>query len=108
MTNSQYGVVFTTASSQNEATTIAAALIKAKLAACINIFPVHSVYTWQGKVESEDEWQLIIKADLTQFAAIEAKIRAVHSYDVPELIALPIVQGSEPYLQWIGEQTGSL
>ncbi|MGI0485397.1 divalent-cation tolerance protein CutA [Pantanalinema rosaneae CENA516] len=102
--SSQYGVVLVTAPSREQADAIAQALIAAKLAACLSLLPVHSIYTWQGKVEREDEWQLLIKTDLTKFAALEAIVRHNHPYEVPELIALPILAGSLPYLQWIAEQ----
>jgi periplasmic divalent cation tolerance protein len=65
--------------------------------------PVHSIYTWQGQVMREPEWQLLIKTDLSQFSLLEKKIRELHSYEVPEIIALPILAGSQPYLQWIAD-----
>ncbi|MCX7593301.1 MAG: divalent-cation tolerance protein CutA [Fischerella sp.] len=99
-----YGIVLVTAASSEEAEAIASVLVEAKLAACVNFFPIQSVYTWQGKVQKEQEWQLFIKTDLSQFSSLEAKIRDIHSYQVPEIIALPIVAGSHPYLQWISEQ----
>jgi periplasmic divalent cation tolerance protein len=98
---SKHGVVLVTASSQNEAEKIASALVNDKLAACVNIFSVSSIYTWEGKVHNEPEWQLVIKTDLAFFSQLEAKIRELHSYTVPEIIALPIVQGSQSYLHWM-------
>ena len=100
----QYGVVLVTAGSRDEADYIAKGLVAAKLAACIGMFAIHSVYTWQGEVNSDDEWQLVIKTDLNAYQALEAKIRELHSYDVPEIIALPVTKGLPAYLQWIGEQ----
>ncbi len=97
------GIVLVTAPSQEEGETIARALVEAQMAACVALMPVHSVYRWQGQIESEPEWQLAIKTDLAQFPSLETKIRALHSYEVPEIIALPIVAGSEAYLQWIAE-----
>lgn len=102
--STNYGIVLVTASSQMEATSIAETLIQAKLAACVSIMPIRSLYTWNGKIHNEEEWQLVIKTDLNRFTQLEAKIRSVHSYEVPEMIAVPIVQGSQPYLQWITEQ----
>ena len=99
----RYGVVLVTASSSDEAEAIAKALIEVKLAACVSLTPVTSLYTWQGKVNSDREWQLTIKTDLTHFAALEAKILQLHSYEVPEIIALPIVAGSKSYVEWICE-----
>ncbi len=104
--NDGYGVVLVTASSKAEAEAIAQALVQSRLAACVSLFPVHSIYTWQGTVHQEDEWQLMIKCDLAKFQVLEAKVREIHSYDVPEVIALPILAGSQPYLNWIGEQVG--
>lgn len=103
MTGGNYGVVLVTASSQKEAETIAGSLIETQLAACVNLLPMHSIYTWQGKIHSESEWQLIIKTDLSLFSQLEKKIRELHSYEVPEIIAVPILAGSQPYLQWISD-----
>jgi periplasmic divalent cation tolerance protein len=100
----RYGVVLVTAASQSEAERIAEVLIADRLAACVNLLPIRSIYTWQGDICREEEWQLIIKTDLSQFAALEAKIREVHSYETPEIIALPIVAGSQAYLDWITTQ----
>ncbi len=98
-----YGVVLVTVASESEGDAIAAALLEAKLAACISMTQIKSMYRWQGKIENETEWQLIIKTDLSQFTALEAKIQEIHSYDVPEIIALPITAGSARYLSWISE-----
>lgn len=97
----QFGVVLVTVASKEEAIAIAHALVESKLAACVSILPIQSIYTWQGTVHQKDEWQLLVKSDLSKFTELEAKIRDLHSYEVPEIIALPIVAGSKPYLQWI-------
>ena len=101
--SARYGVVLVTAPSKVEGEAIASALVEAQLAACVTLMPVHSIYTWQGKVNSEQEWQLMIKTDLAQFPALSAKIQKLHSYEVPEIIAVPIVAASESYLEWISE-----
>ncbi len=101
----QYGVVLVTASSEDEAKSIARSLVTEKLAACVSFFPIRSVYTWENELHTDMEWQLAIKTDLAQFAALEAKIVSLHSYAVPEIIALAIEAGSESYLSWIGTQT---
>lgn len=106
MSERQFGVVLVTAGSRSEAETIAKTLVEAKLAACVTLLPVHSIYRWQGNLEQADEWQLMIKTDLAQFAALEAKVRSIHSYEVPEIIAVAIVAGSSAYLDWIASQTG--
>jgi periplasmic divalent cation tolerance protein len=104
MESGNYGIVLVTAAAQTEAESIAEALIAAKLAACVSLMPIRSIYTWKGEVCREEEWQLVIKTDLNQFAALEAKIREIHSYETPEIIALPLVAGSQPYLAWITAQ----
>lgn len=104
---SSYGVVLVTASSQEEALKLADHLVKDSLAACVNLFPVQSVYTWQGELHHDAEWQLVIKTNLDRFAQLEARVQELHSYEVPEIIALPIVKGSHAYLSWLAEQTGS-
>ncbi len=101
---SSYVVVLVTVSSEMEGKAIAQALVQSHLAACVNLFPIRSIYTWQDQIHDDEEWQLLIKTDLRQFSALEAKIKAIHSYDVPEIIALPILAGSLPYLRWITEQ----
>lgn len=98
-------VVFVTCSSPAEARRIARSAVQKRLAACGNISsaPVTSIYRWRGKVERARETLLMLKSTLRAFAALEAEIRRMHSYDVPEIVALPIVAGSESYLAWIGE-----
>jgi len=100
----RYGIVLVTAGSRQEADAVAESLIQAKLAACVNLLPVFSIYTWQGTIHRDEEWQLLIKSERSRFDELEAKIRELHSYDVPEIIVLPIVAGSQPYLQWISSQ----
>lgn len=97
----RYGVVLITASSEAEGESIARTLIEAKLAACVSLTPVRSIYTWQEKINFDREWQLIIKTDLNLFSALESKVKEIHSYEVPEIIALPIIAGSQSYLDWI-------
>lgn len=99
-----YGLVLVTASSQSEGEAIAQALLQFKLAACVSLMPIRSLYTWKGEVHNEAEWQLMIKTDLRKFSQIAAKVRELHSYEVPEVIALPILMGSQPYLNWISDQ----
>lgn len=96
-------VVLVTCGSANEARRIARALVEARLAACGNIVeaPVRSIYRWKGKVESAREYLLIVKSSRKRFAALEKAVKGLHSYDVPEIIALPIAVGSAGYLKWI-------
>ncbi|MBE9140430.1 divalent-cation tolerance protein CutA [Nodosilinea sp. LEGE 07088] len=98
------GVVLVTAGSEAEANTIASFLVEQRLAACVSVFPLWSIYRWQGKIEHEPEWQLIIKTDLRQFETLSQTIRQHHSYDLPEIIALPIAAGLPDYLSWLQAQ----
>lgn len=99
-----YGIVLVTASSQTEAEAIAEALIQFKLAACVSFIPIRSIYTWKGEVCRDEEYQLIIKTNLDRFTDLETKVKSLHSYKVPEIIAMPIIYGTQSYLQWIAEQ----
>jgi len=97
-------VILVTAGSEAEAEAIAKALVEERLAACVNILsPIRSIYCWQGKVADDREWLLVIKTQTERFAAVEAKVQALHSYQIPEVIALPIVAGAEGYLRWLQE-----
>ncbi len=101
-----YGAVFMTAASAEEAETIAAALVEKKLAACVNIISaVQSVYWWEGKICREQEVFLMAKTKTSLFPQLAAEVKALHSYKVPEIIMLPIAEGSAAYLQWIGDVT---
>lgn len=103
MPQAQYGVVLVTAPSQDTAVSIAHTLVTEGLAACVSLMPMTSIYTWQDQVHQEQEWQLLIKTNLQCFDQLEARVRSIHPYEVPEVIALPIITGAQPYLQWIAE-----
>lgn len=96
-------VVLVTCGSQREARRIARAVVTGGLAACVNVpqAPVESIYRWKGKLETAREFLLVIKTVRKHFAALEKEVRRLHSYAVPEIIALPIDRGSQPYLAWI-------
>jgi periplasmic divalent cation tolerance protein len=95
-------IVFTTAGSEEEARKIARHLVEHRLAACVNIIPrMESVYRWQGKVESAQEWLLLIKTTAERFPAVRDAVGELHSYDLPECIAVSVEDGSLPYLQWL-------
>ncbi len=97
-------LVFTTASSKDEARKIARALVERLLAACVNIVPqVDSIYRWEGEVEEGEEWLLIVKTTRAAFERVRDTIKELHSYDVPECICLSIEEGSVEYLSWIGQ-----
>lgn len=95
-------VVLMTAANVAEASTLAEMLVGVQLAACVQILPtVDSVYRWKGTVERETEVLLIAKTERSKFAEVEREVRALHSYETPEIIALPITAGSAPYLKWL-------
>jgi len=95
-------VVFLTAANGEEATRLADLLIGAHLAACVQILPeMESMYRWQGKIERQSEILLIAKTTAAKFAELEREVRALHSYETPEIIAIPLVAASTPYLQWL-------
>ena len=97
-------IVLSTASSADEARKIANHLVGNRLAACVNIVPkIESVYRWQGKVESSAEWLLLIKTTVAKFPNVRNAIRELHSYDLPECIAIAVEDGGEEYLDWIAE-----
>jgi len=100
-------IVLTTTGSREEAEKIAHALVERRLAACVNIVgPIHSVYRWQGKVDSADEHLLMIKTTAASFDAVARAIRELHSYELPECIELSIESGSADYLAWIEQSVG--
>ena len=95
-------VVFMTASNGEEAARLADMLVGAHLAACVQILPeMESVYRWQGKIERAAEILLIAKTTRSKFEELEREVRALHSYDTPEIIAVPVVAGSARYLDWL-------
>ena len=97
-------VLVTTCESAAEADKIASALIEHLLAACVNILPaVSSVYRWKGSVERASEIILLIKTSRPLLAQVQAEIERLHSYELPELIALPVIDGSERYLEWLDQ-----
>jgi len=99
-----YLQVLTTTGSEQEAERISAALVERRLAACVQVIgPISSRYRWQGKLEHEREWLCLAKTEASRYDEVEAAIRELHSYDEPEIVAKPIVAGSEGYLAWISE-----
>lgn len=100
--------VTTTTATREEAQRIATALIEQRLAACVQIFgPITSIYHWRGQVETSEEWLCVIKSRNALYNAIEQTIRALHSYEVPEILAFAIETGSRDYLAWIRRETGT-
>jgi periplasmic divalent cation tolerance protein len=99
-------VVFITSPKEDEAAKIAQALVEARLAGCINIIRnIRSVYRWQDKIEDDTEVLMIAKTQKHLFESLVRKVRELHSYEVPEIVAMPIVEGSEDYLKWLNDVT---
>lgn len=96
-------IVLTTAGTRDEAGKIARALVEQRLAACVNVTHVESVYRWKGKVENAEEWLLLVKTTAAAFDQVHAAIQELHSYELPECVMLTMEGGSEEYLAWIGE-----
>ncbi|MDX1454825.1 MAG: divalent-cation tolerance protein CutA [Gammaproteobacteria bacterium] len=106
MSNPEHCVVYVTCPTEAKAGQIASALVEEKLAACANIVPgLRSVYAWQGRIENDPEVLLIIKSRIALLDALTARVNELHDYDVPEVIALPIIGGSKDYLDWLAEET---
>jgi periplasmic divalent cation tolerance protein len=106
MPETKYTIVMTTCADEEQASRIAAALVEKKLAACVQASDIMSTYRWKGVVETEPEVRLLIKARAADYEAIAALIVAMHSYENPEVVALPVMAGSPPYLDWIDAETG--
>jgi periplasmic divalent cation tolerance protein len=104
---SDYGMMLTTAPTREEAAKIARLLIEEKLAACVQLLPIESFYVWQGKTQNEAETLLLIKTRSALFESAIARIKAVHSYSVPEIVAMPFSAGFAGYLGWIADVTGA-
>ncbi len=99
-------LILVTCSSSEEAETIGNVLVTKRMAACVNVIPeIRSVFFWEGKISREKEVLLIAKTRRELFDSVEKEVKRVHSYDLPEIIALPVVTGSEEYLEWIVRET---
>ena len=98
-------IVLSTCGSEEEAVRVAKALVEARVAACVNILPkIRSVYRWKDAIEDATEWMLVIKSSRPLFARLQTELRKVHSYEVPEVIAIPVIEGSEDYLGWLDRE----
>ncbi|MBN1380226.1 MAG: divalent-cation tolerance protein CutA [Deltaproteobacteria bacterium] len=102
---SDFVIITTTTDQRKDAEKIARILIEKKLAACVQIAgPVTSIYPWKGKIETADEWQCVIKSRADLFGQIEAAIKSIHPYETPEIIAVPVDNGSKDYLDWMSAE----
>ena len=103
---SNYIIIYVTTGSINEAKKIGRVLVEEKLVACSNIIsPIRSIYSWQGKICEDKEALMIMKTKKKLFKKIVERVEILHSYDVPEIIAMPILEGSSKYLSWLNEET---
>ena len=105
MSEAKYLIVMTTCPSNEEAARLAQALVEKKLAACVQASHITSTYRWQGVVETAPEVRLVIKAKAADYDAIAALIVALHSYENPEVLAIPVTAGAQLYLDWIEAET---
>jgi len=102
----EYIQVFTTVEKREDAERIASSVVNKRVAACAQVIgPIRSTYWWKGKVEQAEEWLLVMKTREALFSVLEKEIKAIHPYEVPEIIAVPIVAGSASYLEWIEAET---
>jgi periplasmic divalent cation tolerance protein len=100
-------LVLCTFANEQDALRAASALVEARLAACVNVLPgIRSIYRWKGEVENTDEALALIKTTQAGFPALRDRLKALHSYDTPEIIAVPVVEGLADYLGWVREQVG--
>ena len=98
----EYIQLFTTTEKENDAKMIAAEVVKKRLAACAQVAgPITSTYWWEGKIEEAEEWFCIMKSRKDLYDGLEKAIQDIHPYDVPEIVAVPIVSGSQSYLRWL-------
>jgi len=102
-----YLIVHTTVDERAKAEFLSRTILEARLAACIQIVPIHSFYRWEGKLESADEYRLEIKTRTDRYDALQALLLRHHPYDTPEILAIPVTGGSEGYLRWVDGECGS-
>ena len=106
MASDEFVLVLTTLPIDGDAEGFASQLVEDRLAACVSVLPaMRSIYRWKDAIERADERQLLIKTTSARLAELEAHIRALHPYDVPEFVVIPITHGSLPYLSWLSEAT---
>ena len=102
-----YSIIMTTTDSQEDANRLAELLVTQQLAACVQSTPITSTYTWQGELTRESEWLLLIKTRADRYDAIQEALLKIHSYETPEILQVPITDGSSAYLAWLSAQTES-
>lgn len=103
-----YVLVLTTLPADADGATFARSLVDERLAACVNLLPqMESIYRWEGRIEQESERQVVIKTSRDRLVALWDRVRDLHPYEVPEFLVLPIIEGNEAYLRWVGESTAA-
>ena len=106
MTSEEFVVVLTTFPATGDVEAFASTLVQERLAACVNVLPnVRSIYTWEGKIERADERQLLIKTRTDRVHDLETRLKALHRYEIPEFLVIPVMDGSREYLAWIAAAT---
>ena len=101
-------LVITQLPDRASALAVARSLVESRVAACVSVgAPVESLYHWQGKIETAEETPVIVKTQQSRYGDVEAAIRAKHPYELPEIVAIPVVEGLAPYLQWIVDETAA-
>jgi periplasmic divalent cation tolerance protein len=104
--NPEYVIVLTTIPSDADGAAFGQSLVEERLAACVNVLPVmESVYRWEGRVEHETERQVVIKTSRERVVALWDRVRELHPYEVPEFVVVPIIDGNDAYLRWMGDAT---
>jgi periplasmic divalent cation tolerance protein len=104
--NTDYVIVLTTIPADADGPAFGRALVDERLAACVNLLPpMESVYRWEGRVERETERQVVIKTSRDRIVSLWDRVRELHPYEVPEFVVLPIIDGNDAYLRWVGEST---
>jgi periplasmic divalent cation tolerance protein len=103
---SEISVVLITAGTEEEAVKIGQTLVEQQLAACANLVPrIRSIYRWKGKICDEQEYLIIVKTRTSLFQDLQKRVRELHSYEVPEIISIPVAQGFDQYLEWVNTET---
>ena len=104
----KFCIILVTCGGEKQARRIAESLVEEKLAACVNIVPrVDSVFAWKGKVNRQRETLLLIKTRISLFSKLSHQVKKLHSYEIPEIIALPVLAGERKYLNWLQSETSS-
>jgi periplasmic divalent cation tolerance protein len=99
----EYSFIYVTCSSQKEVKTIARTLLEKRMIACANMFPVSSAYTWKGSLEEAEEYCAFLKTEKGKVPSIIEEVKKLHSYEVPDIVEIPLGEGFQPFFQWISE-----